>query len=145
MRQVHLETMMYLETYDGQGKFCDAFCMGLPPFPSSDRIKSQFVLRPPRAPHPLTPLAGMVYVSNFADPPLDIQSLKWDKYAEQLQGASILYIDPFNNSAKYPLDAGALIARRIYGISYDGSLVSLRDLGDWQKRQWWLDHQKKGK
>lgn len=142
LRQVAMETNLYAADHDGTGKYCDSYCMGLPPMPSFERIKSQDLLRPPRAPHPMSPMAGQVYFALFADPYLDGQELKWRDYAIKFEDRAVLYCDPFNNPPNLPLTAGDFIVRRVIGSNVGLSLVRIRDKGGWAERLWWAEHQK---
>lgn len=142
LKQIATEVVLYQTEYDGVGKYCDAFCMGLPPSPPYGKLKSLFTLLPPNSPHPMTPIAGKLYYGLYNDPNVDGQSLTWKSYAETFQDRSIIYCDPFNNPKNLPLDNGSFIIRRLIGVSLGGSIVKFQDTGEWMERQWWANHQK---
>ena len=136
LHQLHLETAMYQTDNNGDGVYGDAFRMGLPPFPFTP-ITALKTLKPPLAPSLSTPILGTHYYAMYMDPTRDHLTYTWKSYAETAQGHSVLYVDPFNNDPRYPLDVGSYLTRRVLGITVDGSQLDLRRSGDWLDRAWW--------
>jgi len=135
LRQIYLQTMLYVADYDG-APYGTSFQMGLPPIPQPERLSTLVKLKPPQAPHPLSKTIGTSYYSNYSDPGLDNLPQTWREYSEKFQGDSVLYIDPFNNDPDKPLHVGPFYRRKMIAVNLNGSVIVRFITGDWDARNW---------
>ena len=139
MRQLHVATELYRAGWGEGALYGKAEDMGLPgTMFAIDSLPALLELRPPLAPHPMQDMLGGVYHVHFAASALDNRSLKWEDYSQEMQGRSVLYIDPFFTPAdRDPLNP--LNTVTLWAINLNGSITRREGRGEWQERSWWLE------
>lgn len=136
LKQIHAATLLYQTNWDGTGNYGSTSAMGLPPSPAYEKIDALERLKPPNAPSPASPFIGKLYWVYYHEPIPDHPD-GWAEYASRYKGGSLMYADPFNNSADVPLDVGQFVPRFVLGITVEGALLKKKAPGDWMQFDWW--------
>jgi prepilin-type N-terminal cleavage/methylation domain-containing protein len=136
LSQIGKATIIYQIDNGGDGVYGTCYEMGLPPAPPPNYLPILNQLKPPHAPHPLSPEYGQLYYTMYRSP--DASELyPWEQYAERARENSVLYIDPFNNSSDVPLSAISYNQYWVLGITVGNQLISKKRGGQFLDPRWY--------